>query len=188
MLKQFIESYQTFSEEEVEQLIPLFEHRTLNKYDFLIKEGEVCDELSIIESGYFHSFYYSEEMEEVTFCVNFPKNLSFAYSSFITGEKSKESIQAITPARVWVLKKSIIDQLSQDHIGWTRFFQLIAERQYIELEERVFQFQKFDAQQRYINLMEQYPECVQQIPLKYLASYLGVTQRHLSRIRKQLTY
>lgn len=68
------------------------------------------------------------------------------------------------------------------------FLKLIAEQQYLELENRVFQLQKETALQRYTSLLNNHPEFVQEIPLQYLASYLGITQRHLSRIRKQISF
>ncbi|MNT99762.1 hypothetical protein D3C72_2426980 [compost metagenome] len=65
---------------------------------------------------------------------------------------------------------------------------MIAEQQYLELEKRIFQLQKETALQRYTVLLRDQPEFVQQIPLQYLASYLGITQRHLSRIRSEITF
>jgi hypothetical protein len=64
----------------------------------------------------------------------------------------------------------------------------MAEQQYIELERRFFQFQKNTAAQRYKELLINQPEYVQNIPLQYLASYLGITQRHLSRIRSEVAF
>ncbi|MNL38520.1 hypothetical protein D3C87_1607400 [compost metagenome] len=63
---------------------------------------------------------------------------------------------------------------------------MIAEQQYLELENRLFLFQKEKAKERYIDLLKNQPLYVQQIPLQYLASYLGITPRHLSRLRKEI--
>ncbi|MNT98592.1 hypothetical protein D3C72_2412100 [compost metagenome] len=60
--------------------------------------------------------------------------------------------------------------------------------QYLELEKRLFIFQKDKAKKRYIDLLENQPGYVQKIPLQYLASYLGITPRHLSRLRKEIQY
>lgn len=96
-------------------------------------------------------------------------------------------MQAITPANLLVIQKSTIDELEAQNPKWTMFLKLIAEQQYTELENRVFQLQKETALQRYTSLLNNHPEFVQEIPLQYLASYLGITQRHLSRIRKQIS-
>ncbi len=63
----------------------------------------------------------------------------------------------------------------------------MAEYQYIELENRIFQLQNSSAQKRYTDLIEQHPEFIEEIPFGYLASYLGITQRQLSRLRKNVT-
>jgi len=81
-----------------------------------------------------------------------------------------------------------LDILIQQNTNWTYFLKTIAEQQYIELEKRIFQLQKSDAKKRYSDLMSNQPEYIQKISLKHLASYLGISQRHLSRIRKEFTF
>ena len=66
------------------------------------------------------------------------------------------------------------------------FLIIIAEKEYVELEKWIFNHQKSNAQKRYVDLINNHPQFVQQIPLHYIASYLGITQRHLSRIRASI--
>ncbi len=84
-----------------------------------------------------------------------------------------------------VLPKDKIDTLSWSHPNIMKFLKIIAEYQYIELEQRILQLQRNNAQERYLALINTHPEFVKHIPLQYLASYLGISQRHLSRIRKE---
>ena len=63
---------------------------------------------------------------------------------------------------------------------------IIAEMQYINLEQRILSFQKLTGKERYETLFKNHPNYIQLIPLQYLASFLGVTPRHLSRIRKAI--
>ncbi|MNY11874.1 hypothetical protein D3C86_1449250 [compost metagenome] len=111
-----------------------------------------------------------------------------AYSSFITGNPSVEAIQAISQVSLLVIQKNKLDELVLENQIWTQFLKVIAEQQYLELEKRVFQLQKETAAQRYASLLQNQPQFILQIPLHYLASYLGITQRHLSRIRKEITF
>ncbi len=97
-------------------------------------------------------------------------------------------MQAITSAELWTIKKHSIDKLATDSLKWTKYLKMVAEEQYLELEKRVFQLQKETASQRYANLLKNHPEFIQQLPLQYLASYLGITQRHLSRIRSEISF
>ena len=87
-----------------------------------------------------------------------------------------------------VIPREKIALLSASNPRWVRFEKMIAEQQYIELERRVFQFQKEKAAERYKDLLNNYPDYIRHIPLQYLASYLGITQRHLSRIRKEIVF
>lgn len=188
MIAAYFQSLSLFDQEEIAQIVPLFEYRKLNKNDFFVKENQPCNEVAFIASGIFRSYYTTSNAEDVTYCFRFPNSLMAAYSSFITSGPSVETMQAISPAELWVIKKSTIDTLAAESLVWTKYLKMIAEQQYLELEKRIFQLQKETALQRYMTLIRNQPEFIQQIPLQYLASYLGITQRHLSRIRSEITF
>ncbi|WP_300690134.1 Crp/Fnr family transcriptional regulator [Chryseobacterium sp.] len=184
----YFRSFNLFSEGEIETFLKLFEFRKINKNDYFIQEGERCKEVAFIKSGLFRSFYISDEGKDMTYCFRFPNQMIAAYSSFISGTPSKENMQAIADAELMILRKEAVDELVQNNLNWTRFLKLIAEQEYLELETRFFQLQRDTAAQRYMALLENYPDYIRNIPLQYLASYLGITQRHLSRIRKEITF
>lgn len=188
MVHNFFRSFKLFSENEIEEFVKLFEIRKVCKNAYFIQEGEKCREVAFIQSGIFRSFYLSDEGKDMTYCFRFPNTMMAAYSSFISGCLSKESMQAITDAELLVLKKEKMDALVQDNLNWTKFLKIIAEQEYLELENRFFQLQRDSAAQRYRTLLKNYPDYIQKIPLQYLASYLGITQRHLSRIRKEIFF
>ncbi|PWN67841.1 Crp/Fnr family transcriptional regulator [Chryseobacterium oncorhynchi] len=188
MVHDFFRSFNLFSEREIEEFLQLFELRKVNKNDYFIHEGERCREVAFIKSGIFRSFYLSDDGKDMTYCFRFPNTLMAAYSSFISGSLSKENMQAINDAELLVLKKESMDAIVQDDLNWTKFLKIIAEQEYLELENRFFQLQRDSASQRYAALLENYPDYIQKIPLQYLASYLGITQRHLSRIRKEISF
>lgn len=188
MIKDYFQSFNLFSEDEIKEFLQLFELRKVSKNDYFIQEGERCKEVGFIQSGIFRSFYMSDDGKDMTYCFRFPNHMIAAYSSFISGGLSKENMQAITDAEVLVVKKKTVDEWVQDHMNWTRFVKIIAEQEYLELETRFFQLQRDSAAQRYSTLLSNHPDYIQNIPLQYLASYLGITQRHLSRIRKEITF
>lgn len=188
MVHDFFRSFNLFSEREIEEFLQLFELRKVNKNDYFIHEDERCREVAFIKSGIFRSFYLSDDGKDMTYCFRFPNTLMAAYSSFISGSLSKENMQAINDAELLVLKKESMDAIVQDDLNWTKFLKIIAEQEYLELENRFFQLQRDSASQRYATLLENYPDYIQKIPLQYLASYLGITQRHLSRIRKEISF
>lgn len=188
MIRKYFESFNLFTIEEIENALPFFKTKTLQKSEYFIQEGKKCKEVAFIISGIFRSYYTSEEGDETTYCFRFPNEMLAAYSSFISGNESQETMQAISTSELLVIKKKDIDQLAKENICWIKFLKVIAEQQYIELEQRVFQLQRNSAVQRYVSLLEHQPEYIQNIPLQYLASFLGITQRHLSRIRKEISF
>lgn len=188
MLKNYLKSFNVLTDDEIENLIHAMTKRDLNKADYFIRQGETCKEVAFVLSGTFRSYYISDKGEEITYCITFPNNLMTAYSSFITGQSTAENIQAITPIELLIIPKNKIDDLAINSQNWIKFLKIVAEQQYIELEKRIFQLQKNNAEYRYGELIKNQPEYVQNIPLQYLASYLGITQRHLSRIRKEIAF
>ena len=188
MIKAFLTSFQVLTSDEISQFEGLLVKRHLKKGTFFISEGKFSKEVAFINTGILRSFYTTESGEEMTYCISFPNALMTAYSAFITGMPTIENIQAIADSELLIIQKHDIDKLQESSPNWIRFSKIIAELQYLELEKRLFVFQKDKAKKRYIDLLENQPDYVQQIPLQYLASYLGITPRHLSRLRKEIQY
>ena len=138
-------------------------------------------------SGLFRSFYYSSSEEEVTYCFTFSNSFVSAYSSFLSQTKTAENIQALTDIELLTISRDDIFKLERSSTNWLRFFKFIAEQEYIKMEKRIFILQKESAEKRYQDLIRNQPEYLQVIPLNYLSSYLGITQRYLSRIRKSIS-
>jgi cAMP-binding proteins - catabolite gene activator and regulatory subunit of cAMP-dependent protein kinases len=188
MIRDYFDAFGIFNPEELADLETFFEYRKLDKQACFTREGETCREVAFVVSGVFRSFYTSQEGVDYTYCFRFPGDWIAAYSSFITGQPGQETLQALTEAEIWVIRKDKTETLTRKNPKWERFFRLIAEQQYLELEKRIFQLQKNNAAKKYKELLQNQAELVQKIPLQYLASYLGITPRHLSRIRKGITF
>jgi len=188
MIGSFLQSFNILTQEQIKSFEALTTTCALKKGDFFIKEGRCCKEVAFINSGILRSFYTQDSGEEVTYCINFPNTLMTAYASFITGQPTLENIQVLAPAELLIVQKKELEELSTSSPNWMHFFKVIAEQQYLELEKRLFLFQKEKAKKRYQDLLENQPDYIQQIPLQYLASYLGITPRHLSRLRKEILF
>ena len=188
MLAAYLKSFQIVSDTEIDQFIAMGIPKSLKKGDFFIQENEICGNVAFVLSGLLRSFYWSTKEEEVTYCITFPNNFMTAYSSFITQQPTNETIEAISEVELLLFSKENIQELEKNNPDWTKFLKIIAEQQYIELEKRIFQLQKNEALHRYKELINKQPEYIQKVPLKYLASYLGITQRHLSRLRKEISF
>ena len=142
MLSDFLKKFDVLTDTEINDFLKLGSIRHLLKGDFFISEGKSCKEVAFIQNGILRSFFTPESGDEITYCITFPGTLMTAYSSFITSLPTLENIQAVSSCELLVVQKADIDQLFQSSINWTRFFKIIAEQQYIELEKRLFLFQK----------------------------------------------
>lgn len=86
-----------------------------------------------------------------------------------------------------MIQKKQYQELIRSSYGWLKFSNHFTEQSYVLMEERLLMLQMVSAEQRYADLIANHPEIIQQVPLKYIASYLGITQRHLGRLRSQLS-
>jgi CRP-like cAMP-binding protein len=186
MLQNFLQHYRIFTQKEIDDLVSLFVHRTLKKGDTFIKEGAYCTEIAFIQSGLFRSFYTTDAGDENTYCFRFPNQLLAPYSAFVTGTSSLETQQALEHAELLVITKAELQTFHSPRLE--SFLRVHAEQEYLELEHRYFQLQRDSAKTRYQTLLVKQPEYIQHIPLQFLASYLGITQRHLSRIRREISF
>lgn len=160
----------------------------VKKNDYLIEAGDICNWIAFVTSGILRNFYISSKDEEVTYCLTFPNHFITAYSSFITQEKTFENIHAITDAEVLIIKRNHYAELIESSSNWLKFSNIFAGQSYLLMENRLLALQMESAEKRYHDLLKHQPDYLQKVPLKYLASYLGITQRHLSRLRKNLSF
>lgn len=187
-MNEYLKSFNLFTDTEINDFLKLSQPVLLKKGDSYINNNEICDTIAFVKSGIFRSYYFSNNDDEITYCFTFPNKLLMAYSSFISQNKSEENIQALTDAEIISIPKATLETLSETNSNWLRFLKITAEQEYVELEKWIFNHQKDKAQQRYLDLITKQPKYIQEIPLQHIASYLGITQRHLSRIRANITF
>lgn len=162
--------------------------RKIKKGEFLIKENQVCDEIVFVKSGILRSFFTNSNGEEITNCFTFENEFMTAFSSFITQIPTDENIQAITDCEFEVIDKSSVEKKYNSSFRWADIGRKIAENEIVNLHHRIATLQKKSAIERYEDLFINHQKYIQYIPQLYLASYLGVSPRHLSRIRQAVVF
>lgn len=188
MIIQYLKSFNIFTDEQIEEFIDLTTKKNIKKNSLFVEEDTVNKQVAFIDTGIFRSYYTNMNGDEITYCFRYPGELLAAYSSYITGQKSVENLQAITDSTLTVITKQNLENLINKHQSWLIFSKITAEQQYLELEQRIFQLQKTSAKDKYELLFKKQPEYIKELPLNYLASYLGISQRHLSRIRREISF
>ncbi|SJZ73464.1 cAMP-binding domain of CRP or a regulatory subunit of cAMP-dependent protein kinases [Chitinophaga eiseniae] len=172
------------TQEDLDQLESLMKTVQLEKQDYFIREGHVCRQLAFLRKGILRSFYVKDNGEEITDCIMFEGQLVTAYASLITGQPAFENMQAITECELQVLDRDDLYRLYEQNIRWANTGRAFGEQEFVMMEQRIRSFQQYTAKERYEEMVRQHPRMIQQVPLQYLASYLGITPQHLSRLRK----
>ncbi|QSB28712.1 Crp/Fnr family transcriptional regulator [Flavobacterium sp. CLA17] len=183
-MKSVFQSLQIIPQQELEQLDTLITFRKLKKGELLLKENQVCNEIFFIKKGILRSYFFNHQGDEITNCFAFENEFMASFSSFITQNIAEENIQALVDTELQVISCESLEKLYKSGIHWQEIGRKLTEMEYVILQKRMISFQKLSGTQRYEELYKNHQKYIQLIPLQYLASYLGVTPRHLSRIRK----
>jgi CRP-like cAMP-binding protein len=156
----------------------------LPKGEFLITEGKVCKYVYFLEKGCLRG-YYNLDGKEITYWFAFENNFVTSFFSFITRKPCFENIQLIEDCTLWAVDYDDLQQLYIKHADMERMGRIMHERYYVMLDERFVSNHFKEAKERYDNLVANAPHIIQRVPLGYIASYIGVTQETLSRIRSK---
>ncbi|GAA4459967.1 Crp/Fnr family transcriptional regulator [Nemorincola caseinilytica] len=158
--------------------------RSAGKGQYLLRVGERCNELCFVEKGLLRG-YYMEGEREVTNWLALDGEFAASFYSFVARVPSVESIEALEPTEMLLLPYDELQRLYKDLPETERLGRVITENYYVKLEGRLLGLQFKTVRERYDQLLANNPMLVQRAPLGYIASYLGITQETLSRIRGQ---
>jgi CRP-like cAMP-binding protein len=159
---------------------------SLKKNDTLQSFGATCKTIYFIKSGIART-YYLKDANEITECFAFENNIIARVESLFTGNPSKKSIQILENAEIVAINAPKLFGLYNEHPCIERLFRLIFESAYVDTVNRIESIQFHSAEERYLALIQE-PNILQRVPLKLIASYLGITQVSLSRIRASLQH
>lgn len=174
------------SAEDLSRIEAAHEKVQLKKDAYLLQEGKTADAYYIIESGLCRSFVISDEGKEIVTNFFAEGDILIEVLSLFKQVPTVENIQALTDCTAW--KISFVDFQKLFHsvpafMEWGRGW--MANELFNEKQRNVDMISK-SALERYKKLLEDKPVIVQSAPLKYVASFLGITDTSLSRIRKEL--
>ncbi len=154
----------------------------LRKDEYFVEAGKVFRQAGFILDGILRICYYNNKGEEITKIFLEENHLLYNLKNV----PSTEYIQAATPCKLLVFSNRDWQEISDTVIGWEGILQKITNKSLAQKLERVSPLVSQDATTRYLEFMEKYPTLANRIPLSYIASYLGITQQSLSRIRKNI--
>lgn len=159
---------------------------TLTKEAYFSEAGKIARQVAFIVDGVMRVCYYNNKGEEITKYFIEENNLVVDLESFDNKIPSSSYVQAITDCRLIIFSRQDWEELLNTIIGWDAIVHKIISKALLQKIERRSPLVAEDATTRYLTFMEKYPAIANRIPLSYLASYLGITQSSLSRIRKNI--
>lgn len=181
----FIDSEQTTSKELIESAKADFKLLTLKKNDFLVKEGEICRHFCYVESGILqHSIEILDE--EKTTYLALRNSVTSSLSSFLLEKPSRKNIKAIADSTLWIIDLKAFKNLLENNKAFHQFYYNLIEKQLYLIDDYRIDLLILTPEERYKKLLTTEPTLLQEVPLHYLASFLGISSRHMSRIRQNI--
>jgi CRP-like cAMP-binding protein len=154
------------------------------KGHLLFKAGKTDRNLYFIEKGIARAFCFQKE-KEITFWFGSEGDAVLSYNSYIAGNPGYENIELLEPSVLYKIEHTVLQQLFATDIALANWGRKMAEFELIKTEERFISRQFKTASERYRELIASNPQLLQRVQLGHIASYLGVTQVTLSRIRSE---
>ena len=186
-LIKFIENVVPIPRPRVEEIAAAFQPMTIGKDEYFIKSGKVSHNYLFLEKGFIRAFTFDLEGNEVTTEFYSDNQVVFEVGSFFRQTPSKEDFQALENCSGWYITYDQLQTLFHTIYEFREFGRMILVRGFISFKQRTLSLINETAEQRYETLIQSRPEILQKAPLKFIASYLGITDSSLSRIRRDLT-
>lgn len=185
-IKQFIAAVAPMEETDLEILSPILEYRKIKKNDYILREGEICKNVYFLTKGFLRMFFVDFSGNEVNYRFTFDKNFFVDFQSLLLQKPSHFFWQAMQDSELLVLPLKEIQRLYSTTPAWNNFGRLIAEKVYLQMNERVEMLLFMSPEERYNHLLQTQPEIFTLVSQFHLSSYLGIKPESLSRLRKRL--
>lgn len=185
-IRNFVSRFLNFTEEEWMMMQNVLNRRFIKKGEYLLREGEICNHVTFINKGFVRIYNIIQD-EDLTINFAFEGNFTTDFASLIPRKPSTDYIVAMEDLEILQLEYTDMQALYESAMVWQKFGRLITEYVLLFVVERNKALLFKSPEERYLKLMKERPKVMANVPLKYIASYLGITPEALSRIRKRLS-
>lgn len=170
----------------MDTVLEAFDTIELHKGEYLLKSGNICRQMAFIESGYLRMFDIADG-KEITLWIGSEGKFITSVSSFVFQTANMWNIQAVTHCKLKVIDRKKHFELSKKEPKWLEFDNLLLAHSFALLERNMFAQLHTTSKERFHQLLEENPKIFHHVPLKYIASMLGIEPESLSRLRKNET-
>jgi CRP-like cAMP-binding protein len=184
-LHHFIQQVYSMPEQQAQTIVDLFAEKELAKGDHLLVEGKVCNEYCFLVQGFMRAYTYDHAGNDVSTGFYGDNHVVCELFSFFKRLPAQENIQALTDCHLLYITFEQLNMIFHAMPAFREFGRMILVNSYAQLKQRMLGMIRQTAEQRYAALIQTNPAIFQHAPLKNIASYLGITDTSLSRIRKE---
>ena len=185
-LLKIIKQQVAISDSDIKLCKDYFEPVIFPKNRIIEEEGKIPQYLYFVVSGYMRLFHYNENGDEITSHINCPPGFITSYFNFINQTNATENVECITECELLRITKSNLDLITSKSDSFKDFSIWVFQQSIAYNENRSKELATLTAEQRYQKLIDNYPHIIYNVPLQYIASFLGMNSKSLSRIRKQM--
>jgi len=178
----FLNHIHELSQDTIEYLYKNLKRLEVPKKHFILTEGHICRNIYFVEEGLVRC-YYEKNGKEISSWFMQEKDVIVSVVSFFNQIPSAENIQTLEDCVLYYIDYHELQFLYNNFTEFNFVGRILTERYYQLSEQRLYSMRMQRAHERYRLLLEQFPQFILRVPSKYLASYLGITEETLSRIR-----
>ena len=184
-LKSYCSNFVSLSIDELQLTEKYFELKTINKKEFLLQDGKICNFIAFIKSGTIRHFHIKNG-DEKTCDISFENSWVTDFQSFTHDTNCIMNLQAMEETVVFLIKKENLYKLYQECNKYETFGRIMAENVAQRATEIAMSLSSDKPEERFLNLIKNKPNIFQRIPQKYIANFLGISPESLSRIRNRI--
>ncbi|CCZ10590.1 MULTISPECIES: Crp/Fnr family transcriptional regulator [Culturomica] len=173
------------SGQEIRLLLKDAEKISFTPKDIVVHEREINSNLYFITQGVWRAYTFKDGVEVTLWFVS-EGEMALSVWGYTSNLPSHLTLEVVTDSEAYCLSRSKLEQLFQSSISLANLGRKILENFMLEIEVAWLDSYNRTALERYVTLLEKQPEIIRAVPLKYIASYLGITAQSLSRIRNRL--
>lgn len=184
-LKKRIEELSPLTDEEWKDISTKWKQKTIEKNQYLLKAGQIESKFYFVYTGV-HRVFGDRDGEEINVGFAYDGEYSGVFDSFLAQTPSDLYLQSITESQVLYIEYEDMMELFDKYKSIERWGRLFNAKMLIAMARRQMEARSFTAEEKFKRLFDQSPHIFQLVPLKHLASYLGMTPETLSRMRKKM--
>jgi CRP-like cAMP-binding protein len=187
--KSILENIKRFvhlSKDEGEKFISIIRKTRIKKRQFIDQPGYVCLYRNYVVKGAFRSYFIDYEGKEHTVQIAIEDWFVSDFYSYITQTPATLFVEALEDSIILQMTYNDIEALCKEIHSLSEYFRITTERAFAFSRKRALSNLSKTAEERYLEILERYPDIVNRVPQKVIASYLGMTPEFMSKIRKKI--